>query len=51
MSTRILEPEWLDTLPEDDARAQRSRRDLVRVNALMGNVGIVARLLRDALPA
>ena len=51
MNIRILEPEWLDTLPEDDARAQRSRRDLVRVNALMGNVGVVAGLLRDALPA
>jgi len=49
MLARSLEPEWLDTLPEGDARALRSRRDLVRVNALMGNAAIVASLL-DALP-
>jgi len=40
---RILEPEWLDELPETDPRAIRSRRDLHRVNALMGNARIVAR--------
>ena len=39
---RVLEPEWLDELPYADPRAMRSRRDLVRVNALMGNVGVVA---------
>ena len=39
---RVLEPEWLDELPHEDPRARRSRRDLVRVNALMGNVRIVA---------
>ena len=41
-ASRILEPEWLDELPATDPRAIRSRRDLVRVNALMGNVRIVA---------
>src|SRR5205809_30257 len=41
-ATRVLEPEWLDELPHADPRAMRSRRDLVRVNALMGNVGVVA---------
>src|SRR4051794_28255693 len=51
MKARTLEPEWLDSLPEQDARAQRSRRDLARVNALMGSASIVARLLRDRLPA
>ena len=40
---RILEPEWLDELPATDPRAIRSRRDLVRVNALMGNARHVAR--------
>jgi flavin-dependent dehydrogenase len=40
--TRVVEPEWLDELPHEDPRAQRSRRDLVRVNALMGNARIVA---------
>ena len=41
----MLEPEWLDVLPHEDPRAVRSRRDLVRVNSLMGNVRIVAREL------
>jgi hypothetical protein len=41
-AARVLEPEWLDELPHTDARAVRSRRDLVRVNALMGNTRIVA---------
>jgi hypothetical protein len=43
---RRLEPEWLDHLPAADPRAARSRRDLVRVNALMGNAGIVRSELR-----
>jgi hypothetical protein len=42
---RVLEREWLDELPHEDPRALRSRRDLVRVNALMGNARIVAREL------
>ena len=46
MTGRVVEPEWLDKLPPDEPRAQRSRSDLVRVNALMGNPGIVARELR-----
>jgi hypothetical protein len=41
-TARVLEPEWLDELPHEDPRAMRSRRDLVRVNGLMGNVGVVA---------
>lgn len=51
---RQVEPEWLDALPAEDPRARRSRRELVRVNALMANAGIVARGLRaarDAVPA
>jgi 2-polyprenyl-3-methyl-5-hydroxy-6-metoxy-1,4-benzoquinol methylase len=39
---RRIEPEWLDALPALDARAIRARRDLRRVNALMGNARIVA---------
>lgn len=42
IGTRRVEPEWLDTLPPLDPRARRSRRDLVRVNALMGHARIVA---------
>ena len=45
---RVVEPEWLDALAPDDARALRSRRDLARVNALMSNAGILARALADA---
>ena len=43
---RRVEAEWLDELPAHDPRAQRSRRDLVRINALMGNAAIVARALK-----
>jgi len=42
---RRIEPEWLDALPADDPRAIRSRRDLRRLNALMGNVGAMASTL------
>ncbi|HEX6265950.1 MAG TPA: methyltransferase [Burkholderiales bacterium] len=44
----MLEPEWLDALPPHDARAQRSRADLRRVNALMGNARHIAAALGDA---
>ena len=46
MNARVLEPEWLDHLPPSDPRAVRSRSDLVRVNALMGNTRIVRGELR-----
>ena len=39
---RRVDPEWLDELPAHDPRALRSRRDLIRINALMGNAAIVA---------
>lgn len=46
---RSLVPELLDHLPASDPGALRSRRDLVRVNALMGHAAIMARsLLRGA---
>ena len=48
VAERVVEPEWLDTLPPEDARAKRSRRDLARVNALMSNAGILSRALADA---
>lgn len=44
---RIVEPELLDTLPPDDPRALRSRRDLRRVNAWMRNHAIMARALEQ----
>lgn len=46
--TRRVEPELLDELPASDPRAVRSRRDLRRVNAWMGNRRIMARALRSA---
>lgn len=47
---RRVEPEWLDVLAPSDPRAVRSRRDLRRVNALMGNAAIVARELQKNFP-
>ena len=44
---RCVEPELLDELPPADPRAVRSRDDLQRVNAWMGNCGIMARALRS----
>ena len=44
--TRVLEPELLDELPASDARAIHSRRDLRRINALMGNARVIARFVR-----
>jgi hypothetical protein len=46
---RMLEPEWLDVLPHYDARAQRARADLRRVNWLMGNARHVARALAPVI--
>lgn len=40
---RVVVPEWLDALPPDDPGARRSRRDLRRINALMGNVRWILR--------
>jgi len=45
MLPRRVEPELLDDLPAEDPRALRSRRDLRRVNWMMGNTTH----LRDAL--
>ncbi|MBV9189186.1 MAG: methyltransferase domain-containing protein [Betaproteobacteria bacterium] len=45
MRARILEPEWLDELPPQDPRAVRSRADLRRVNWLMGNARLIAKVL------
>ena len=47
--TRRVEAETLDHLREDDPRAIRSRRDLRRINRIMGNVSIVDSLLNASL--
>jgi hypothetical protein len=44
---RRVEPEWLDELAADDPRAQRSRRDLRRLNAIMRHAGLLAGRLLD----
>jgi SAM-dependent methyltransferase len=49
MLARVLEPETLDHLAPDDPVAQRSRRDLRRVNAFMGARRILARAMARAL--
>jgi 2-polyprenyl-3-methyl-5-hydroxy-6-metoxy-1,4-benzoquinol methylase len=46
ISIRHLEPELLDGLPADDPRAIASRRDLVRINALMFQARFMASLMR-----
>lgn len=48
---RRLSPEILDDLPAADPRAIRSRRDLQRVNRVMGSCGIMSRAIRHALPS
>ncbi len=44
---RILTPELLDSLPPDSPEARRSRRDLMRINRIMGNT---AWFIRTAPP-
>jgi hypothetical protein len=46
---RLVHPEILDTLPPDDPRAMRSRRDLRRVNGWMRNHVLMAGTLRKVL--
>lgn len=46
---RVVEPELLDTLPADDPRAQRSRRDLERINRVMGSATLLGSALDDVL--
>ena len=46
---RIVQPELLDTLPSNDPRAVRSRRDLRRVNGWMRHHAIMADALQKAL--
>jgi len=46
---RVVEPEWLDELPSNDPQALRSRRDLRRLNRLMGHQAIVGSTLANRL--
>lgn len=49
IARRRLSPEILDNLSPADPRAIRSRRDLQRVNRVMGTCGILSRATRHAL--
>src|SRR5207248_743350 len=49
-ATRQPEPELLDQLPAQDARALESRRDLRRLNALMGHAPRLAKAWRRSHP-
>jgi hypothetical protein len=46
MAARVVKPEILDHLPADDPEALRSRRDLRRINFLMGNERWILRTIR-----
>ena len=46
---RRVEPELLDALPTDDPSAQRSRRELRLINAIMGNHCWLAREMRRSV--
>ena len=46
---RLITREILDHLPSSDARAERARRDLRTINALMGNVRWIRQALGDVL--
>ncbi len=47
---RNLQDELVDELPADDPSAIRTRRDLVRINTLMGHTGILTRAFRSFSP-
>src|SRR5215212_9605035 len=47
---RQPDPEWLDELPPDDARAVASRSDLRRINRLMGHVPLLVDAWRQNEP-
>src|SRR5688500_12706250 len=46
--TRDLQPELLDELPSNDPRALHSRRDLRRINKIMGNARPIIKFLRES---
>jgi hypothetical protein len=49
-SGRQLKPELLDLLPENNPLAVRSRRDLRKLNSIMGNAFILARRIEKNWP-
>jgi SAM-dependent methyltransferase len=51
MMPRDVRPEILDALPASDPRAARSRRDLRRINRVMGSAGLLGRQLDSVFAA
>ena len=51
LSSRTLEPELLDGMTANNPDAMRARRDLQRVNAVMGHPRIWKRILQEGVPA
>lgn len=47
--TRVLQPELLDELPSSDPRAIHSRRDLCRLNTIMGNARLMVKFIKQFL--
>lgn len=45
MKQRVIEPELLDQLPQDDPEARRSRLEMLQVNAIMGNHRWIERMV------
>jgi hypothetical protein len=45
---RIVKPEILDELPPEDPRAVHSRKDLNRINRIMGHAGLISAHLRES---
>ena len=48
--SRVVEPEYLDTLPTTDPGATQSRRDLQRLNRCMGSARILTAALKNFRP-
>lgn len=46
MKERVLQPELLDTLPQDDPAAIRAREEMLQVNGIMGNHRWIERMVR-----
>ena len=45
MKERVIQPELLDTLPQDDPHAIRAREEMVMVNGIMGNHRWIERMI------
>jgi len=51
VKARVLTPELLDSLPPTNPAAQASRRDLLRLHPLLGQIGLWTRWFAENFPA